>query len=82
MRDPELLTSHQVLELLQIGRTKLWDLVKRGGLPAYRIGEGRNATLRFRRGELESWIDRNRVPGTRPLLAVANDRRSTSSPVE
>ncbi len=79
---PSCSPRQQVLELLQIGRTKLWDLVKRGGLPAYRIGDGRNATLRFRRGEVESWIDRNRVPATRPSGPSAPIAARSPSPVE
>lgn len=60
--EPELLTSAQVLSLLQIGRTKLWELVRRGDLPAYRIGSGRTAPLRYRRDEVLCWLDRQRVP--------------------
>jgi excisionase family DNA binding protein len=60
--DRELLTTAQVLSLLQIGRTKLWGLVRRGDLPAYRIGSGRTAPLRFRRAEVLRWLDDNRVP--------------------
>lgn len=63
--DLELLTTAQVLELLQIGRTKLWDLVRRGDFPAYRIGEGRNVPLRFRRSEVLRWLERHRVHGAR-----------------
>ncbi|HVP31973.1 MAG TPA: helix-turn-helix domain-containing protein [Myxococcota bacterium] len=62
MSDRELLTTAQVLSLLQIGRTKLWGLVRRGDLPAYRIGSGRTAPLRFRRAEVLRWLDDNRVP--------------------
>jgi excisionase family DNA binding protein len=62
MTDAGLLTTAQVLELLQIGRTKLWDLVRHGQVPAYRLGAGRNAPLRFRRDELLRWLERQRVP--------------------
>ena len=59
--ESELLTSAQVLQMLQIGRTKLWDLVRRGAFPAYRIGEGRSVPLRFRRSEVLRWLERHRV---------------------
>lgn len=62
MTDAGLLTSAQVLELLQIGRTKLWDLVRHGQMPAYRLGSGRNAPLRFRRDEVLRWLEGQRVP--------------------
>lgn len=69
MADLELLTTAQVLELLQIGRTKLWALVRSGALPAYRIGEGANAPLRYRRSEVLRWLESQRVvvePGADP----------------
>jgi excisionase family DNA binding protein len=59
--ETELLTSAQVLALLQIGRTKLWELVREGAFPAYRIGAARNGPLRFRRAEVLGWVDRTRV---------------------
>lgn len=63
--DPELLTTAQVLALLQIGRTKLWELVRQAAFPAYRIGEGRNSSLRYRRQDVLGWLERNRVNGAR-----------------
>jgi predicted DNA-binding transcriptional regulator AlpA len=59
--DRELLTTSQVLALLQIGRTKLWELVRGEAFPAYRIGEGRNSSLRYRRADVLGWLERNRV---------------------
>lgn len=61
MREPELLTTAQVLELLQIGRTKLWELVRASAFPAYRIGDGRNGALRYRRADVFAWLERQRV---------------------
>ena len=64
MPDSELLTTAQVLELLQIGRTKLWELVRTGAFPAYRIGRGRNGALRYRRRDVLLWLEESRVdPG-------------------
>ena len=45
----EILTSREAQRLLKIGRTKLWELVRAGAFPAYRIGQGRNSSLRYRR---------------------------------
>jgi predicted DNA-binding transcriptional regulator AlpA len=59
--DSELLTTSQVLALLQIGRTKLWELVREEAFPAFRIGEGRNSSLRYRRADVLGWLERNRV---------------------
>jgi predicted DNA-binding transcriptional regulator AlpA len=61
--DLELLTTSQVLALLQIGRTKLWELVNEQAFPAFRIGEGRNSSLRYRRADVLGWLERNRVNG-------------------
>ena len=57
----EFLTSQEVRCLLKIGRTKLWELTKKQALPAYRVGDGRTATLRYKRSELLEWLERNRV---------------------
>ena len=54
--DLELLTTAQVLALLQIGRTKLWALVREEAFPAFRIGEGRNSSLRYRRTDVLRWL--------------------------
>ena len=61
MPDVELLTTSQVLELLQIGRTKLWELVRGEAFPAYRIGGGRNSGLRYRRDDVLKWLEGHRV---------------------
>lgn len=61
MAEAEFLTTAQVQRLLQIGRTKLWELVRAGAFPAYRIGEGSNAPLRYRRAEVLAWVERQRV---------------------
>jgi predicted DNA-binding transcriptional regulator AlpA len=75
--DIELLTTAQVLSLLQIGRTKLWELVREEAFPAFRIGEGRNSSLRYRRADLLNWLERNRVNGAnqeRPAPEISPPR--------
>ena len=61
MPEDEILTSEEARRLLKIGRTKLWDLTKRSLIPAYRVGEGRTSGLRYKRSELLSWLDNNRI---------------------
>ncbi len=61
MRDDELLTTAQVLDFLQIGRTKLWGLVRSGAISAFRIGDGPNGSLRYRRADIVSWLESQRV---------------------
>jgi excisionase family DNA binding protein len=74
--DPELLTTSQVLELLQIGRTKLWELVREAAFPAYRIGEGRNSSLRYRRADVLGWLERHRVNGLNGACAAGPEPES------
>ena len=57
----EILTSRQARELLKIGRTKLWELTKSKVIPAYRVGEGRTSSLRYKRSELLGWLESNRI---------------------
>ena len=61
----ELLTLKQVQELLQVGRTFAYALVKRGELPSYRVGK----LLRVRRQDVERWLQQNRYSaGTQKRL--------------
>lgn len=57
----EILTSREAQSLLKIGRTKLWELTSTRRIPAYRIGNGKTSSLRYKRSELMAWLDRNRV---------------------
>jgi len=61
LTDEDLMTTAQVLKFLQIGRTKLWGMVRTGAISAYRIGEGPNGSLRYRRGEIVNWLEKQRV---------------------
>jgi len=61
MGHDEILTSRQARELLKIGRTKLWELTKSKVIPAYRVGDGRTSSLRYKRSELLGWLDSNRI---------------------
>lgn len=48
----ELLTFDQVMAMLHIGRTKLYALVREGGLRSFKVGR----TRLFRRVEIERFI--------------------------
>ena len=61
MSDDDLLTTAQVLDFLQIGRTKLWGLVRTGAISAFRIGDGPNGSLRYRRADIVNWLESQRV---------------------
>ena len=60
-RHDEILTSREARELLKIGRTKLWELTRESVIPAYRVGDGKRSDLRYKRSELLSWLDQNRI---------------------
>lgn len=66
-----LLTGREVQAMLQIGRTKLWELVRAGAFAAYRIGEGRNSSLRYRREDVLRWLECQRVGAADATLARA-----------
>ena len=57
----EILTSREARELLKIGRTKLWDLTRKSAIPAYRVGNGKTSSLRYKRSELLAWLNQNRI---------------------
>ena len=64
MSNDDLLTTAQVLDFLQIGRTKLWGLVRTGAISAFRIGDGPNGSLRYRRADIVNWLESQRVVST------------------
>jgi len=57
----EILTSREARELLKIGRTKLWELTRSNVIPAYRVGSGKSSSLRYKREDLMSWLEQNRI---------------------
>jgi excisionase family DNA binding protein len=61
----EILTSREAQSLLKIGRTKLWELTRLNLVPAYRVGEGKGSSLRYKRSELLAWLERNRISNGR-----------------
>ncbi len=58
----EILTPREAASFLRIGRTKLWELTRTGKFPAYRIGNGRTSSLRYKRSELMGWLEKKQLP--------------------
>jgi len=52
MAESVLLTVRDVQEVIQLGRTKIYELMRDGQLPYLRIGR----SVRFRREALEMWL--------------------------
>ena len=58
--DVHLLRPGEVVTLLGVSRSWLYDAAKSGRIPCVRLG-GPDGPVRFRLREIESWIERGRV---------------------
>ena len=68
---PMYLTSADVMETLRIKRTKLSQLLKSDEFPTpIRIGQAPQGQLRWRRDEIEDWIESKRVKTSTPVKSV------------
>ena len=52
MTEPRLLTIKDVLEITKLGRTTIYEVMRRGELPYLRIGR----SVRFRHDALDKWL--------------------------
>jgi excisionase family DNA binding protein len=59
-----LVTAAIVADLLGLSPSYVRDLTRSGELPGFRIGR----TLRYRRSEIEQWIEQQRVGADRPAI--------------
>lgn len=55
--EDELMTTRQLMEFLSLSRTKIWELVNKEQLPAFKIG----GDYRYRRSEVLVWLEKYRV---------------------
>jgi excisionase family DNA binding protein len=55
------LTTDEVLDYLKVNPRTIYRLIKAGEIPAIRIGR----QWRFRRSDLDAWIDGQRLAGSR-----------------
>lgn len=53
--DGEILTLDEVAAFLKAGKRTVYRFAQSGNIPAFKLG----GTWRFRRSELERWIDEN-----------------------
>ncbi|MCX8999122.1 helix-turn-helix domain-containing protein [Rhizobiaceae bacterium BDR2-2] len=60
-RDDEILTVDEVAAYLKAGKRTVYRLAASGMMPAFKLG----GTWRFRRADLEDWIERKTVAGAR-----------------
>jgi len=54
----ELLTTAEVAKFLKVSEATVSRLAKRGQLPAIKVGKGRRSFKRFRKSDLEAFLDR------------------------
>jgi excisionase family DNA binding protein len=54
--EQEFISLNELQEILAIGRTKAYDLVTSGDLPAVRIGR----SIRISKQDLTDWLERQR----------------------
>ena len=71
MIDETFLTTDEVLAYLQVNLRTVYRLIKAGKLPAVRVGR----QWRFRKGDLDAWLESQRARTTRSAQAL-----SSSSP--
>src|SRR3954470_7028679 len=82
--DVYLLKPAEVIELLGVSRSWLYDAANSGRIPCVRLGSS-DGPVRFRLRELEAWIEEGRVVppherGVRPPRARADGLGGESSP--
>jgi excisionase family DNA binding protein len=56
------MTTEEVKNYLKVSRTKLWQLVKDKGLPAFKIV----GDFRYRKSEVDAWLEAQRHVPDKP----------------
>ena len=68
--DEVFLTTEEVLEYLQVNLRTVYRLIKAGKIPAVRVGR----QWRFRKRDIDAWLDSQRPRGDRPPAPSAPTR--------
>ncbi|GHT09621.1 hypothetical protein FACS1894170_00420 [Planctomycetales bacterium] len=55
--DETLLTMAEVMTMLNLSRTKVWTMIQKDELPAFKFG----GDYRFRKSEIQQWMEKFRV---------------------
>ena len=71
--DEVFLTTEEVLEYLQVNLRTVYRLIKAGKIPAVRVGR----QWRFRKRDIDAWLDTQRPRGDRPAAAPSDGRVAT-----
>src|SRR5678815_1573773 len=75
MIDETFLTTEEVLEYLQVNLRTVYRLIKAGKIPAVRVGR----QWRFRKRDIDAWLDSQRPRGGAPRVAPAAAPRPASA---
>lgn len=60
--DDQLMTDEEVREYLGVSRPTLLSYRKNHGLPAYKVGSGKQGATRYYRSEVEAWVRSRALP--------------------
>ncbi len=55
--DDNFMTTQELMRFLNLSRGKIWELVRSGGLPAFKMG----SEYRYRRSEVIEWMEQFRL---------------------
>src|SRR6188508_545235 len=75
MIDETFLTTEEVLEYLQVNLRTVYRLIKAGKIPAVRVGR----QWRFRKRDIDAWLDSQRLRGGARAAAPAPPRPATGA---
>jgi excisionase family DNA binding protein len=75
MIDESFLTTEEVLEYLQVNLRTVYRLIKAGKIPAIRVGR----QWRFRKRDIDAWLESQRPRGGRPAPATAPARSAAAA---
>ena len=75
MIDESFLTTEEVLEYLQVNLRTVYRLIKAGKIPAIRVGR----QWRFRKRDIEAWLESQRPRTGRPIAPAASAPRSAAA---
>jgi excisionase family DNA binding protein len=73
--DETFLTTEEVLEYLQVNLRTVYRLIKAGKIPAVRVGR----QWRFRKRDIDAWLDSQRPRGGSRVAAAAPARSATGN---
>lgn len=68
--DDSFLTTEEVLAYLNVNLRTVYRLIKAGSIPAIRVGR----QWRFRKRDLDKWLDSQRISDAKPPAAQARSR--------